>query len=188
MKMNLHYFDENGGNDNGVNNDNGGGAVTFDDMLKGNSEYQSEFDRRISKALETARGKMQEEMKSKIEEAKNEATRLAKMNAEEKAKHEAEKRENALTEREKAVAKRELMIEAAGMLKEKNLPAELADILNYVDADECKKSIESVEKAFTAAVEKSVNEKLKGGTMKKAPESNETDLERLFKEQMGIRY
>ena len=110
------------------------------------------------------------------------------MNAEEKAKHEAEKRENALTEREKAVAKRELMIEARDMLKEKNLPAELADILNYASADECKKSIESVEKAFTAAVEKSVNEKLKGGSAMKKGNEDESSLEELMAKQMGINY
>ena len=185
MKMNLKYFNENG---NGAENGNDNGEVTFDDMLKGNTDYQSEFDRRISKALETARGKMQAEMESKIEEAKNEATKLAKMNAEEKAKHEAEKRENALTEREKAVAKRELMIEARDMLKEKNLPAELADILNYASADECKKSIESVEKAFTAAVEKSVNEKLKGGSAMKKGNEDESSLEELMAKQMGINY
>ena len=59
MKMNLKYFNENG---NGAENGNDNGEVTFDDMLKGNTDYQSEFDRRISKALETARGKMQAEM------------------------------------------------------------------------------------------------------------------------------
>ena len=48
---------------------------TFDEMLS-NKEYQAEFDRRVSKAIETAKAKWQE-----INDAeKSEADKLAKMN------------------------------------------------------------------------------------------------------------
>lgn len=58
-------------------------------------------------------------------------------------------------------------------LSDEGLPVELAEVLNYTDADACKKSMETVKKAFQTAVEKAVDEKLKGGKPpKKAPETN----------------
>ena len=44
-----------------------------------------------------------------------------------------------------------------------DLPQELAEILNYTDADACKKSMETVKVTFQKAVEAAVEEKLKGG-------------------------
>lgn len=56
----------------------------------------------------------------------------------------------------------------------------MAEILNFKDADSCKKSIEAVEKAFQQAVEKAVDEKIKGGkAMKKAPSTSEISYESL---------
>lgn len=130
---------------------------TFDDMLK-NKNFQSEFDKRVTKAIETSKAKWDEEAKAE----KEEAAKLAKMNAEEKARHEHEKREKAVAEREAAVAKRELTAEAISQLSEKGLPVTLADCLNYTNAEECKKSMEKLEKAFNSAVEKRVNDMLRG--------------------------
>lgn len=131
---------------------------TFDEVLK-NKAYQSEFDKRINKAIETA--------KSKWDEEADEAAKLAKMKADEKAEYERKKREQALADREAAITKRELHAEAVTQLTEKGLPASLADILDCTNAENCKKSMEAVEKAFGEAVEKAVNERLKGYTPKK---------------------
>lgn len=48
------------------------------------------------------------------------------------------------------------MAEAKNTLAEKKLPAGLAEVLNYADADSCSKSIEAVEKAFQEAVKAAV--------------------------------
>ena len=109
---------------------------TFDDLLK-NKDYQSEFDRRVTKALETAKAKWQTEQDAAVEAAKTEAERLAKMNADQKAQHEREKREKDLADREAALTLRELKAQAATTLAEKGLPAGLIDTLNYTDADAC---------------------------------------------------
>ena len=61
------------------------------------------------------------------------------------------------------------MAEAKNTLTEKKLPVELAEVLNYADAESCNKSIVAVEKAFGAAVEAAVNERLKGGEPLKKP-------------------
>ena len=134
---------------------------SFDDVLK-NKAYQAEFDRRVAKAQETARAKWEADAKEKADEA----AKLAKMKAEEKAEYERQKREKALADREAAITKRELRAEAMTQLTEKGLPASLADILDCTSAEGCKKSMEAVEKAFSEAVEKAVNDRLKGNTPK----------------------
>ena len=49
---------------------------TFDELLK-DKTYQSEFDKRVAKALETAKGKWESDHQAKLEEAKTEAEKMA---------------------------------------------------------------------------------------------------------------
>ena len=74
-----------------------------------------------------------------------------------------QKKEKELSEREAAIIRKELMAEARNTLAGDGLPQELAEILNYTDADACKKSMETVKVTFQKAVEAAVEEKLKGG-------------------------
>ena len=101
------------------------------------------------------------------------------MNAEQKAKYAEEKRIAELEKREKDITTRELRAQAYETLAEKNLPKELVDILNYSDAEQCNKSIESVEKAFQSAVEKAVNDKLRGGNPPKGGQGNKVDYSKM---------
>ena len=87
---------------------------------------------------------------------------MAAMNEKQKADYERDKQLKALEQRERDITTRELKATAYETLAEKGLPKELADILNYTDADQCKASIDAVEKAFQSSVEKAVNEKLRG--------------------------
>lgn len=145
---------------------------TFDDIL-GNKGYQAEFDRRVQKALETQRSKLE----VLFDEKATEAEKLAKMTEKEKAQYLQQKKEKEMADREAAITKRELAAEAKNTLAEKKLPVSLAEVLNYSDADACKQSIEAVEKAFQEAVEASVEERLKGDKpLKKAPSQDDTDL------------
>lgn len=156
---------------NGGNNGGEGSQVnSFDDLLK-DKAHQAEFDRRISKALETAKVKWETEAQRKVEEAKTEAEKLAKMNAEQKAKYAEEKRIAELEKREREITVRELKAQAYETLAEKGLPKELVDILDYKDAESCNNSIEKVSAAFQAAVEKVVNEKLRGNGTPKGGQS-----------------
>lgn len=183
------FFDADGGAGNGgagtgADNGNGegaeegsqgseGGEKSFDDLLK-DKKYQSEFDKKVAKALETAKGKWETDYQAKIEEAKTEAQKLAKMNADQKAEYEQQKKLDELTKREKDITTRELRATAYETLAERNLPKELVDILNYSDAEQCNKSIEAVEKAFQSAVEKAVNDKLRGGNPPKGGQGKAT--------------
>lgn len=146
----------------------------FDDVLK-DKKYQSEFDKRVAKALETAKSKWETDKATELENAKTEAEKLAKMNAEQKAKYAEEKRIAELEKREKDITTRELKAQAYETLAEKGLPKDLVDILNYSDAETCNASIEAVEKAFQSAVEKAVNEKLRGKDTPKLGGKNTSD-------------
>ena len=117
-----------------------GSPVSFDDFLK-DPKNQAEFDRRVGKALETSRSKMQAELNTKVQEAVTEAEKMAKMNAEQKAQYEREKKEKEIADREAALTKRELTATAKEQLAEKGLPVSLAAVLNYSNAEECSASI-----------------------------------------------
>lgn len=185
--MTLQLFAEGDGDGAGGGNVSGAGAsgegtnnepLSFDGFLaqEGN---QAEFDRRVQKAIDTAVSNAQQKWQALTDDKLSEAEKLAKMNKEEKAAYMQQKKEKELSDRESAVARKELMAEAKNTLAEKKLPAGLAEVLNYTDAETCNKSIAAVEKAFQAAVEAAVQERLKGGEpMKKAPESDADSMEK----------
>lgn len=185
VPMNLQLFAE-GGDGAGADGGNGGGSgegegaggeggagsdtpPSFDDFLKTGGN-QAEFDRRVQKAVNTAVTKAQEKWQALADDKLSEAEKLAKMTKEEKAQYMQQKREKELTDREAAITRKELMAEAKNTLASDGLPQELAEVLNYSDADTCKKSMEKVKEVFQRAVETAVEEKLKGGKPpKKAP-------------------
>lgn len=181
VPMNLQLFAEGDGAGSGDDSGNGGGSgsgegddkpQSFDDFLKGEGN-QAEFDRRVNKAIHTAVQKAQEKWEALTNDKLSEAEKLAKMNKDEKAQYMQQKKEKELADREAALVRGELMAEAKSTLAGEGLPLELAEVLNYTDADSCKKSMETVKAAFQRAVEAAVEEKLKGGNpQKKAPDKD----------------
>ena len=183
VPMNLQLFAE-GGDGAGADGGNGGGSgegaggeggaggdtpPSFDDFLKTGGN-QAEFDRRVQKAVNTAVTKAQEKWQALADDKLSEAEKLAKMTKEEKAQYMQQKKEKELTDREAAITRKELMAEAKNTLASDGLPQELAEVLDYSDADTCKNSMEKVKEVFQRAVETAVEEKLKGGKPpKKAP-------------------
>jgi transketolase len=195
IKMNLQLMADTGAGggspsqtDGGDNTDAGAGEgsntggtenqtpPSFDDILGGNKDYQAEFDRRVSKALQTAQAKWEANKQTAITEAVTEAEKLAKMKSDEKAKYEQDKRIKELDKREKDITTRELKAQAYETLAEKNLPKELIDTLNFSDAEACNASIEAVEKAFQNAVKKAVDDRLKGSKPVKPAEQTDGNL------------
>lgn len=190
MPLNIQFFAEGEGSggdgggtggDEGTGDDGGKGGdegkkQTFDELLA--AGHQAEFDRRVQKAIDTAVTNAHEKWKVLADDKASEAEKLAKMTASEKKEYLQQKKEKELNDKEAAITKRELMAEAKNTLTEKNIPLELAEVLNYTDADSCNKSIAAIEKAFQGAVEKAVEERLKGGTPpKKAGGNKEETLE-----------
>lgn len=162
-------------NDPGNNQNSDGEQKSFENILK-DEDYKSEFDKRVSDIIKAEKVKWETEYQSKIKEAQTEAEKVAKMNSEQKAKYEEEKRLADLEKRERDITTRELKATAHEILAEKGIPKELVSILNYENAESCNKSIEVVEKAFQSAVEKAVNEKLRGKqTPNKGGKANRED-------------
>lgn len=194
VPMNLQLFAEgdgtgtaDGGNGGGSEGDDNSGTngedtpPSFDDFLK-TGDNQAEFDRRLQKAINTAVTNEQKKWQAMTDDKLSEAEKLAKMTEEEKTKYLQQKREKDLTDREAAVTRKELMAEAKNTLASDNLPVELAEVLDYMDADSCMKSMEKVKSAFQKVVEAAVEEKLKGGKPpKKAPE---TDTQKALEQQV----
>ena len=150
--MTLQLFAEGDGDGAGGGNVSGAGAsgegtnnepLSFDGFLaqEGN---QAEFDRRVQKAIDTAVSNAQQKWQALADDKLSEAEKLAKMNKEEKAAYMQQKKEKELSDRESAVARKELMAEAKNTLAEKKLPAGLAEVLNYTNAESCNKSIDAV--------------------------------------------
>lgn len=195
VPMNLQLFAE-GGDGAGADGGNGGGSgegaggeggaggdtpPSFDDFLKTGGN-QAEFDRRVQKAVNTAVTKAQEKWQALADDKLSEAEKLAKMTKEEKVQYMQQKREKELTDREAAITRKELMAEAKNTLASDGLPQELAEVLNYSDADTCKKSMEKVKEVFQRAVETAVEEKLKGG--KPPKKASGGDVQKALEEQV----
>lgn len=111
----------------------------------------------------------------KFDAEKEEAAKLAKMNAEQKAEYAAKKREEELTAREKAIQEKELRYTALGILEENKLPSQLVDCLNLTSADTCNASIEAIKKAWTEALTAAVDARLKSDPPAYSGGNKETD-------------
>lgn len=125
---------------------------------------QAEVDALIEQRL--ARWKRDES--KRIEEARTEAEKLARMSESERTEAERQRAEQALRDRESEIARkeaeiarRELRAQAIETLAGKGLDKRLADMLDYSDADACRASIDQVEKTFRAAVQAGVEQRLK---------------------------
>ena len=88
------------------------------------------------------------------------------MSADERAEHEREELQKTLAAREQEITKRELRAEAKSQLSDRGLPVELSEVLPYTDADTTNAALEAVEKVFRAAVERGINDRLKGNAPK----------------------
>lgn len=120
--------------------------------------------------------------KAKNDKAQEEAKKLAKMNAEEKAKYEIEKAQSELKKREEEVTRRELTAEAKSILSEKGLSTDLFSLLNYESAETVQESIKVLETAIQKATEKAVEDRLKGNAPKKevTPPSQATGFDKVI--------
>jgi hypothetical protein len=149
---------------------------------------QAEFDKLTAKSIETAIKKERE----LTERKQTAAERLSQLSAEERLQKEREELE---TERQKLQAenealqtkmlKRELRFQATNTLLQRELPTDLADLLDYADADACAASIEKLDKAIKAYTEKALTQKMKQGAPK-ANHSNGDNFKTNLKKAMGL--
>lgn len=132
--------------------------LSFDEIL-GDKTYQAEFDRRVQKALETAKVKWEVEEQTK----RTEAEKLAKMDAEQKAKYELKK---ANEERDSAIAKLnayELKNTAIKIAQEKGLDISLLEDIDFSkqNAETITTIIDTKKAVFDKALEKAIKDRFK---------------------------
>ncbi len=192
----MQFFADEGADSSGAASSNDTGAESpdpTDQADTGKRFTQADIDRIVAQRLAKQKRDEESRINQAREEARSEAERLAKMTEEQRTQHEREQSEARLKEREDAIAareaeitKRELRATATETLVTRGLPKELAEILDYSDADKCNASIDSVEKAFRDAVQAGVDSRLKSSavTLKKGAaqgnaEENLTDGERI---------
>lgn len=134
-------------------------VMTFDEILE-DKIYQSEYDRRLRKASETAvenaKKKWEEEQKIKMAEA----DKLAKMDEEQKKSYELEQANNRALAAESKLNAYELQIEAIRQAGEKGVDLELMQTLDYTKetAESISKKIEIFERSMRKTHEKAIEE------------------------------
>ena len=135
--------------------------LTAEELQK---KIESESDKKLEKALQTARSKWEKEFQEKLEQEKKEAERLAKLSEKERKEEELTKREQELENRLKELERKELKTDAVADLKDKGLPVELADTLLAENAEKTLENINNLKKVFDEAVNNAVKEKLRQET------------------------
>ena len=107
--------------------------------------------------------------REQLEKKLAEAEKLAAMSESARSDYKREMLTRELAEREAAVAKRELIMDAADRLAAAGLPKQLSLCLNYDSKDECQASLEAVSRVFIDAVTAAVNERVRGRSPKFMP-------------------
>lgn len=131
---------------------------TLDDLLSSNKALQSEFDKKITQALATAKAKWDEKAKEDASEAK----KLEKMSADEKAKYQLDKDKAEFAKEKEKFAHEQLKTAVASELVSRGYTADFADFLTGEDAESSNANIKAFETAFKKAVEAATAEKLRG--------------------------
>lgn len=121
-------------------------------------EFDSEVDTRIANALATAKEKWDEEKQAEI----NQAEELAKLSAADRKKAEDEARQKALDERESTLNRRELTVNVSSLLKERELPTDLAEsLVKLGNADEISTVVDSLQQAIQQGINDGVKDRLR---------------------------
>ena len=141
----------------------GGQTYTEEDFQK---KLQSETDKRVTEAIKKREEVWRAEWEKKLEAEKTEAERLAKMNADERARAEFEKERKAFEEERAKLEKDRLEVEVRKSLRDEHLAEDFAPFLMGTSADEAKANIDAFKAAWEKAVEEAVKEQLKGSAPK----------------------
>ena len=180
---------EGGGEGSGEGNQGGEGnePLSFNDFLKleGN---QAEFDRRVSKATETAIKKAREQWELETNDKLSEAEKLARMTKEQKAEYKAQQMEKELNRLKAEKARNELAATARKMLSDEKItvPDTLLTYIVAEDAEKTKAAVEDFVKLFNDAVgeelKKSARQETPREGSRSAGESEKMDVAKMAKD------
>lgn len=128
----------------------------------GTQETKSFSEEQVNSLIQKRINEVNEKHDKALKEARAEWERQAKLTEDERAKEAQAKRLAELEEREREVTLRERRAEAAATLAERHLPAEFVDYVVDTDEDKVSSNIDKLEKAWKAAVDEAVKDRLQG--------------------------
>ena len=151
----------------GTTQTNAQNTISFDDFLA-QEGHQAEFDRRISKAIQTAVANAQKRWQTLTDDKVSEAEKLAQMTGEQKEKYRADKAEKELAELKRQIALGDMAKTARKMLSDEqiSIPDEMVMHLVTDDAEKTKEIVESFAKSYKAALQAGIKEAFRGNPPK----------------------
>jgi hypothetical protein len=126
----------------------------------------SSADKRVTQALRTAREKWEAEFTEKIQKERTEAEKLAKMTEAERLQVEFDKQKQAFEDERKSFLREKLELQTVKTLQSEELPAEFSGFVMSDSAEQISENIKLFKEQWQKAIEKAVDERLKGSTPK----------------------
>lgn len=161
MPLDLQLFAEDPGN--GANtNDGGQENLNTQDNDESIQEPKTFTQEDVDRIVQGRIAKERKSWEKHLEDQKTEAQKLENMSEKEKKEYQERKRAKELDDREAAITRRELTAVAKEQLNAAGVPADMADFIDYTDADSVNESVKRLSKAFKGAVQQSVDDRLKG--------------------------
>ena len=130
----------------------------FEELLRQHRDYQSAFDRKVDRALQTARANWEREQASALEQHRAEALEAARGAAE----AEYRQRMAELEDRAKRQALRERQVETADRLASLGLSPKFAPWLTGETSEESQARVEEFDQLFRGAVSETVTGRMSG--------------------------
>lgn len=132
---------------------------------------QQEADRRVSSARKVwevnERTKIEEDYQKKVQKEKE----LAQLSAEERFKKELSDKEKSLKEQERSLNMERMKFQAGQDLVKRGLPTDFLDLIVAETSEKTLENIENYERQWAEAIDKAIEERMKGRT----PELKRTD-------------
>lgn len=122
---------------------------------------RAEMGKMMAAEISKQKAEWVKEHEAKIEEERNEAARLAKLSEEERQQAIIDKEKAEFEEEKAQFRKEQLLVEKGKQLLNEGLPSDFANRVLGETAEEASTDIKVLKKAWDAAIEKAVNEKLK---------------------------
>jgi hypothetical protein len=124
------------------------------------AQVQAETDRKVTKALETAKAKWLEEEQVKVKQAEE----LAKLSEKERLAKELEIQRNEFEQEKSKFQRERLTLQTEKELINENMPPEFAQFIVAETGEQTRANINTVKAIWQAAIEKAVDDKVKGRT------------------------
>ena len=147
----------------------GSGGMTFDQWLDSNPTYRSEFDRRMTKGVQTARANWEQEQADNQDEAK----KLAKMTEAQRERYQLDKDKEAFARQQAQFAAEQMRVAVGADLQKRGLDAGFAKYLAGSTAEESQANLEEFQALWNRALSTQVSSRMQGTRTPEAPRTQE---------------